>query len=282
MTDSPLLPSPQMMVLFKARFDAIEQGQQGALLELGQAMDDMHGCLKTIQDETKQLKALTLNQSDILTQLYKGESEVPRMFIVFKKDYKKTICGAIRKAATTVSTLGGTACEVSLYCEGCNRPVPKTFGITMPSEALVKMAPALLLTAKFLMVAASVAGGVSGVKLPLPSFASIDAIQATLKEVQALVGASLVNDVFECAESAFDAEAIAGMAAGQAAALSDDKVRSLAASSDCIQVATGDSYKSFKALLEKNVPNPENYGELLKLSHSAFVRSFVLFLTTPL
>ena len=123
------------------------------------------------------------------------------------------------------------------------------------------MAPALLLSLKFFVVAASVAGGATGVKLPLPSFASLDALHAALQEVQALVAPALVKDVFECAQSAFDAEAVAGMAAGQVAALSDDRARSLAAASGRIQRATGDSYKSFKALLEKNVPNKQNYGE---------------------
>jgi hypothetical protein len=45
------------------------------------------------------------------------------------------------------------------------------------------------------------------------------------------------------------------------AALSDDKTRSLAAASGRIQTATGDSYKSFKVLLEKHDPNAQDYGE---------------------
>ena len=243
------------MAMVSARFDAFEEGQEGALSELTQALDDMHGCLKKVEADTTKIKALSLNQMQLLTQLFGNESEAPRLFIVYKKEYKKTFCGAIRKAATTVSTMGGTACEVSLYCEGCTRPVPKSFTITLPSEALVKMAPALLLTAKLVMVAASVASGVSGVKLPLPCFASLDAIQATMKEVQALVGNSIVQDMTEYAESALQEDA-----AGQVA-LSDDKTRSLAAASGRIQTATGDSYRSFKALLEKHVPNKENYGE---------------------
>ena len=95
---------------------------------------------------------------------------------------------------------------------------------------------------------------------------------------------ALVKDVFECAQSAFDAEAVAGMAAGQVTALSDDTARALAAASGRIQRATGDSYKSFKALLEKNVPNKQNYGERVvpflpykTLNHAWFFFFFFLF-----
>ena len=157
--------------------------------------------------------------------------------------------------------MGGAVCEVSIGCECCLRTGKKVFSMSVPSEMLLKMAPALLLCIKFAMVAASVAGSATGVKLPLPSFASLDALHAALQEVQALVGPALVKDVFECAQSAFGAEAVAGAAAGQVTALSDEKARALAAASGRIQRATGDSYKSFKALLEKNVPNKANYGE---------------------
>ena len=84
--------------------------------------------------------------------------------------------------------MGGTVCDVSISCECCLRSAKKSFSITVPSETLLKMAPALLLSVRFLLFAVSAAGGVTGVKLPLPSFASIDALEAALKEQQALVG----------------------------------------------------------------------------------------------
>jgi len=221
----------------------------------------MHGSIKMIAMQTAEIKALSLNQMQVLTQLFSGESDVPRFFLLFKKEHAKTFFGALNKAAHTVITLGGSEYVLVIVCECCMRPVPcgpqnKGYVINMPSELLVKMAPALLLGLKFFVVAASVASGASGVKLPLPCFASLDALKSSLASVQALVGASLVNDLTECAESAFLEEA-----AGRAVALSDDRSRSLAAASGRIQRATGDSYKSFKALLEKHDPNAEDYGE---------------------
>ena len=272
MTHSFLLfSSTKMMVLLTSRFDAMEQGQQGALSQLAQLLDDMHDSISCIEIQTAEIKAISVNQMQVLTQLFNNKSDVPRFFLIYKKEHHQTFLGALNKAAYSLKTLGGTKCKLVILCECCMAPVPcgpkkNGFSVNVPSKTLVKMAPALLLGLKFFVVAVRVAAGTAGVKLPLPSFATIDALQETLDQVQELVGNSLVSDVSAFAASAFELEApsvssVSGLAADRVASISDDTASSLATASGRIQEAAGDAYKNFKALLQSHDPSAQFYGE---------------------
>lgn len=70
-------------------------------------------------------------------------------------------------------------------------PQKHGYSINLPPQDLVKLAPALILGLKLFVVAAGVAGGAAGLKFPLPSFASIDALKSTLKMTQKLVAPTL-------------------------------------------------------------------------------------------
>ena len=143
--------------------------------------------------QTAEIKAISVNQMQVLTQLFNNKSDVPRFFLLYQKEHRRTFFGALNKAAYTLKTLGGTKCKLVILCECCMRPCPcgpkkNGYSVNVPSETLVKMAPALLLGLKFFVVAFGIASSAAGVKLPLPSFASIDALQATLDHVQELAG----------------------------------------------------------------------------------------------
>lgn len=247
------------MALFTSRFDALEKGQQGALSDFALLLDDMHSSIKTIEVQTAEIKAISVNQMHVLTQLFSGESDIPRLYILYKKEHSRSFFGAVNKATYSVKTMGGTKYKLIIICECCMAPGPtgpkkNGFSTSVPSAALVSMAPALLLGLKLFVVAVGVTGGVTGVKLPLPSFASIDALQATLDHMQELAGPVIAESVSACAESAFQVEATTNC-------LSPNQMRSLAAASSRIQEATHDSYKSLKALLHSCDPNAKFYGE---------------------
>ena len=99
--------------------------------ELSQALDDLHGSIKSIEAQTTEIKALSLNQMQVLTRLFDNESDVPRMFLTCKKEYSKTFCGAFKKVANSVSTMGGAVCEVSIGCECCLRTGKKAFSTSV-------------------------------------------------------------------------------------------------------------------------------------------------------
>lgn len=257
----------QLLALFDSRFDAVGEEQHGALSELAQLLDDMHASIKTIEMQTAEIKAISVNQMQVLTQLFKDESKFPRFFLMFKKEKIKTFYGSACRAAKKVSTLGGSEYVLVIVCEVCLRPCPcgrsKTgYSVNVPHELFLKIAPALFLGLKFFVVAAGIASGVTGVKLPLPSFASIDALHSTLQKAQELVGEPLIEAVGTYAASAFDdpASRAADAASAQVTAMADDTARSLSAASGRIQEATGDAYKSFVKLLQKSDPNAEFYG----------------------
>ena len=70
----------------------------------------MHGSIKMIAMQTAEIKALSLNQMQVLTQLFSGESDVPRFFLLFKKEHGRTFFGALNNAARTVITLARSTC----------------------------------------------------------------------------------------------------------------------------------------------------------------------------
>ena len=261
----------QLLALFDSRFEALGEEQHGALSELAQLLDDMHGSIQTIEIQTAEIKAISVNQMQVLTQLFKDESKFPRFFLMFKKEKIKTFYGSACRAAKKISTFGGSEYVLVIVCELCMRPCPcgrsKTgYSVNVPHELFLKIAPALFLGLKFFVVAAGIASGVTGIKLPLPSFASIDALLSTLQKAQDfLKDKPLIDAVGIYAASAFDdpAASAADAASAQVTAMADDTARSLSAASGRIQEATGDAYKSFVKILQKADPNAEFYGEHL-------------------
>ena len=96
----------QVKALFTSRFDSLEEGQRGSLSDLAFALDELHESIKSIETQTAEIKAISLNQMQVLTQLFDNESDIPRLILLFKKEHGKTFMGLLNEAGYKMKTLG--------------------------------------------------------------------------------------------------------------------------------------------------------------------------------
>lgn len=253
-----------MHSILTSRFNDMKNDEQGAQSKVVQALEDINHRLIANNVEMARgfadLKALSMNQMQVLTQLFVNESKIPGLFLIFGKE---------GLASYFLKSIGIDMYRLIFICESCMRPCrtgPKGNGFTIKvaSDKFKIIAPALVLGLKFFLVAASVAGGISGIKLPLPSLTSIDALESTLEKARALVSNEHSDDVSKCAQSAFKT----GLS-------KDEDARSLVGETGRIQSATGEAYKSLIAILNAENCRSSNYGSYRYPHHAIIVLIFM-------